>query len=62
MTATSQNSQQPVATQSKAIAKFENISEQVLNKIDGSEMLMSEYEQFLVRTAKEAATLPSINQ
>ena len=34
MTATSQNSQQPVATQSKAIAKFENISEQVLNKIE----------------------------
>lgn len=33
MTATSQN-QQPVATQSKAIAKFENISEQVLNKIE----------------------------
>lgn len=34
MTATSQNSQQPVATQSKAIAKFENISEQVLNNIE----------------------------
>lgn len=34
MTATSQNSQQQVATQSKAIAKFENISEQVLNKIE----------------------------
>ena len=33
MTATSQN-QQPVATQSKAIAKYENISEQVLNKIE----------------------------
>lgn len=33
-----------------------------INKIDGSEMLMSEYEQFLARTAKEAATLPSINQ
>ena len=34
MTTTSQNSQQQVATQSKAIAKFENISEQVLNKIE----------------------------
>lgn len=33
-----------------------------INKIDGSEMLMSEYEQLLVRTAKEAAMLPSINQ
>ena len=33
MTATSQN-QQPVSTKSKAIAKFENISEQVLNKIE----------------------------
>lgn len=32
-TATSQN-QQPVATQSKAITKYENISEQVLNKIE----------------------------
>lgn len=34
MTATSQNQQQPVATQSKAVAKYENISEQVLNKIE----------------------------
>ncbi len=33
MTATSKN-QQPVAMQSKAIAKYENISEQVLNKIE----------------------------
>ena len=33
-----------------------------INHIDGSEMLMSEYEQLLVRTAKEAARLPSINQ
>lgn len=33
-----------------------------INHIDGSEMLMSEYEQLLVRTATEAAMLPSINQ
>lgn len=33
-----------------------------ITKIDGSEMLMEEYEQYLVKTAKEAASLPSINQ
>ena len=33
-----------------------------VNKIDASEMTMREYEQLLVRTAKEAALLPSINE
>lgn len=49
MTATSQTQQQqPVATQSKAVAKYENISEQVLDKIekfqaDGGMTLPSNY-------------------
>ena len=36
-------------------------NEKEISHIDGSEMLISEYEQLLVRTAKEAAMLPSIN-
>ena len=32
----------------------------LINQIDGKEMLMSEYEQLLVRTAKEAAILQNI--
>lgn len=32
-----------------------------ISHIDGSEMLLSEYEQLLIRTAKEAKLLPSIN-
>ena len=32
----------------------------LINQIDGSEMLMSEYEQLLVRTAKEATILQNI--
>lgn len=31
-------------------------------KIDGSKMLKEEYEQFLIKTAKEALLLPNINQ
>lgn len=32
-----------------------------VSTIDGSDMKMSQYEQLLVRTATEAAMLPSIN-